>query len=290
MDDEYLFSMRPYRPLDAPSTPISNSPSSLSSHQELWHPPTCTGSPSRGASPDITSSPSEPSRRLGSTPPCTPTRSPPPPQIIRGSAVQPPEPADSEARPGPEDAEGSTRRWSFRSRKANQLQPYRFDRLQYKRQLRGIPDAVVTALSPPRRRSSPESTTDQDFIADNEEDTQETGELSGCTIAREDGNQFQSGDSYRPRPSSRATPPALPPPQWFLDGMNEISDVDDDDDVVGYLAGYSRKKPATTEVGANDKAVGVSHNLRSGILRNLMHWLECRGTKKPAKEEAQTAP
>lgn len=229
--------MRPYRPLDAPSTPLSNSPSSQSLHQALQGPPDLDGSSFQGTSPDNTSSPSEPSRSS----PRTLARSPPPPRDVQRSGIQPPVSVNDETRPGPEDAEGSTRRWSFRSRKANQLQPYRFDRLQYKQQLRWNPDAVVTALSPPRRRSSPRSATDQEFIIDHDEDdTQETGE-------REEETQ----------------PPALSPPQWFLDGMKEISDAESDDDVVGYLAGCSHKKLPTAEFRDNAKVSGVSCKCQS---------------------------
>ena len=242
--------MRPYRPLDAPSTPTSNSPLSPSSRQASQDPPNLAEPLfSRGPSPDITSSPSELSRRIGGSSSNDFTRSPSPASGAQHLSILQSELVDSEPRPGPEDAEGSTRRWSFRSRKANQLQPYRFDRLQYKRQLRGNPDAVVAALGSHRRRSSPGSSVDLDFVADDdEENTQETGELSGLTITGEEESQSQSRDSHHPRrgvPSRRPSPPTQPPPQWYLDGMREISDPGSgDDEVVGYLADRSRKQAA----------------------------------------------
>ena len=116
---------------------------------------------------------------------------------------------------------------------------------------------------------------DQEFIADDDEEgTQGTGELSGLTITGEEESQSQSRDTHRHRrvvPASEPIPPELPPPQWFLDGMNEISDADTDDDVAGYLAGYSHKKPAAAELSNNGNRPGVSCNLLSGIMRNLMH-------------------
>jgi len=262
--------MKPYRPLDAPSTPTSNSPLSPLSRQASQDPPDLAKPPSsRGASPDVTSSPSELSRRIGGSSSNTFTRSPSPVPVVRRSPISQSELVDSEPRPGPEDAEGSTRRWSFRSRKANQLQPYRFDLLQYKRQLRGNPDAVVAALNPHRRRSSPGSSLDQDFIVD-EENTQETGELSGLTITGEEESQSQSRASYDPRrgvPSRRANPPAQPPPQWYLDGVKEISDTGSgDDEVVGYLADRSRKQQAAAEANNNDGAPVVSREWSLGIL------------------------
>lgn len=193
--------------------------------------------------------------------------------------MQPPELSDTEIRPGPEDAEGSTPRWSFRSRKANQLQPYRFDRLQYKRQLRWNPDAVVTALSPPRRRSSPGSTTDQEFVGDNdEENTQETSELSGLTITGEEESQSQSTTTYHPRRTDPSPETSVLPPQWFLDGMNEISDMGSDDDVIGYFADYSHKKPDAAKVGNNDKIPVAIRHLSLDVLQKLIYPLERRGT------------
>ena len=259
MDDEYLLSMKPYRPSDDPSVPTSNPPSSPPLHKASQEPFDFTRPlSSRGTSPDITSSPSELSRRVGGSSPNTFARSPSPALDIRRSPIPRPEPINPEPRPGPEDAEGSTRRWSFRSRKANQLQPYRFDRLQYKRQLRGNPDAVEVALSPRRRRSSPGSSVDHDFLAnDDEGNTQETGELSGLTITGEDESQSQSRNTHRPHRSP--SPPAQPPPQWFLEGMKEISDAGSgDDEVVGYLAGRSRKQ-ATAKSNGNDELPIVSH-------------------------------
>jgi len=103
---------------------------------------------------------------------------------------------------------------------------------------------------------------DQDFIADDdEENTQETGGLSGPTITGEEESQSQSRDSHHPRrrfPSLRASPPAQPPPQWYLDGMKEISDTDsDNDEMVGYLVGRSHKQSAA-DVDNNGEPPAVS--------------------------------
>ena len=262
--------MKPYRPLDAPSTPTPPSPLSPLSRQASQDPPDFFKPiSSRGTSPDVTSSPSELSRRIGGSSSNTFTRSPSPAPVVRRSPMPQSELVVSELRPGPEDAEGSTRRWSFRSRKANQLQPYRFDLLQYKRQLRGNPDAVVAALNPHRRRSSPGSSLDQDFIVDEEENTQETGELSGLTITGEEESQSQSRASYHPRrgvPSRSASPPVQPPPQWYLDGAKEISDTGSgDDEVVGYLADRSRRQQAAAEANNNAGAPVVSREWSLGI-------------------------
>ena len=265
MDDEYLLAMTPYRPLDAP-TPTSNSlssPPSRQASQDASYLPLAGPFSSRNRSPDIPSSPSELSRRMGDSSSHASARSSPPVLGTHNSSIQQPEHVDPEPRPGPEDAEGSTRRWAFRSRKANQLQPYRFDRLQYKQQLRGNPDAVVTALSPHRRRSSPGTTMDQEFIADDdEENTQETGELPGFSLTGEEDSESQARDSRNPR--RRAAPPtvgspAQPPPQWYLDGMEQLSDTDSDEDkVVGYLADRSRTNKLAAEANNNGKTPAVS--------------------------------
>jgi len=99
---------------------------------------------------------------------------------------------------------------------------------------------------------------DQDFIADDEENTQETGELSGLTNTGEEESQSLSRDSHHPRqgiPSRRVSPLEQSPPEWYLDGMKEISDMDgDDDEVVGYLVDRSRKNQAAAEA-SNDGEV-----------------------------------
>ena len=117
-------------------------------------------------------------------------------------------------------------------------------------------------MNPHRRRSSPGSTADQDFIADDdEENTQETGEFSGLTITGEE----ESGP--RSMPSPNASPPAQPPPQWYLDGMEQISDTDsDDDEVVGYLAGRSREKQSAAKTNNNGETPAVSRRESFGIL------------------------
>ena len=272
-DDEFLLSMKPYQPLDAPSTPTSSSPLSPPSRQTSQDPLVLVKPlSSRGTSPEVTSSPSELSRHIRGSSSNPFARSPSPVPGVRRPSILQPELVDPEPRPGPEDAEGSTRRWSFRSRKANQLQPYRFDRLQYKQQLRGNPDAVVVALSPRRRRSSPSSSVDQEFIADDDEgNTQETGELSGFTVTGEEESQSQPRDSRHPPrqgvPPRRASPPVQPPPQWYLDGMKAISDTGSgDDEIVGYLAERSRKKQAATEANNEDGEPVVSHKWSLGIL------------------------
>ena len=103
---------------------------------------------------------------------------------------------------------------------------------------------------------------DQDFIADDDdENTQETGELHGLTLAGKEGSGFRSGDgrSRSSVPSPRASPPIQPPPQWYLDGMDQISNTDsDDDEVVGYLVGHSREKKSTAETNNNGEAPAVS--------------------------------
>ena len=270
INDKFLLSLRPYRPPDAPSTPTPNSPLSPLSRQTSQEPlDLAKPLSSRGTSPDVTSSPSELSRRIGGSSSNPFARSSSPAPGIQQSSILQPVLVDSEPRPGPEDAEGSTRRWSFRSRKANQLQPYRFDRLQYKRQLRGNPDAVVAALSPHRRRSSPASSIDQDFIADDGENTQETSELSGLTITGEEESQSQPRDSHHLRrsvPSRRASPPAQPPPQWYLDEMKAISDAGSgDDEVVRYLVDHSRKKQEAAEANNNNEVPAVSREWPLGI-------------------------
>ncbi|KAI0667720.1 Mus7/MMS22 family-domain-containing protein [Trametes maxima] len=80
-------------------------------------------------------------------------------------------------------AEHNDGRYSLRTRNARQLNPYEYDKLMYKRQMRSNPDALVKVVSPPRARHRHRSTSAgrvdrgnpsvaEDEYQDGEEDTQ----------------------------------------------------------------------------------------------------------------------
>lgn len=52
----------------------------------------------------------------------------------------------------PDSAEPSHGRYTLRTRQAKQVNPYAYDKLLYKRQMRSNPDAIVKVVSPPRPR------------------------------------------------------------------------------------------------------------------------------------------
>lgn len=83
------------------------------------------------------------------------------------------------------------RRYTLRARNARQMQPYVYDKLSYKKQLRNIPEAIVVAHSPRRRRQSPQYSSDPEV----------------------DPNTLQLGDSDGERRRRRVTPhpPAMAP-------------------------------------------------------------------------------
>ena len=124
---------------------------------------------------------------------------------------------------------------------------------------------------------------DQDFITDDDENTQETGGLAGLTLTGEEESESQSRDSHHPHldvASPRVSPPAQPPPQWYLDGMEQIFDTDsDEDEVIGYLADRSRKKQSAAETNNNGEAPAVSCQYPFGIPQNLINPPEHRGTR-----------
>ena len=112
--------------------------------------------------------------RFSSLPPSSPTRSPheedntpsraqshsPRPSQVNSSPTHNAEAAPSRIStppadfvdPGSPNGGDATRRYSLRTRQARQLNPYKYDKHMYKRQLRGIPEAIVK-LTSPRRKS-----------------------------------------------------------------------------------------------------------------------------------------
>lgn len=133
---------------------------------------------------------------------------------------------------------------------------------------------------------------DQDFIADDDEEN--TQELSGLTITGEEESQSQSRDSHHPRwgaPSRRVSPSMQPPPQWFLDGMKEISDTgSDDDEIVGYLAGRSRKKQAVAGTNKDDEVPIVSREPVFGIPESDPHSRMQTNWMTSQEESGDTVP
>ncbi|OSC97472.1 hypothetical protein PYCCODRAFT_1377056 [Trametes coccinea BRFM310] len=170
--------MQPARSLSAEgdSKGSTGSPSSSPDPIGLFTPPRLAhSSPAHGqsatASPlssPLTPTPSSAKRVTG--PPTSPVTALPTASNL--ASLPGPSGANAQAQDGPshhgnhlqtvdfpgESADLHDGRYSLRARKARQLNPYEYDKMLYKRQMRANPEAIVKVVSPPRPRRRHRST------------------------------------------------------------------------------------------------------------------------------------
>lgn len=143
--------------------------------------------------------------------------------------------------------EAERARYSLRTRKAQQLKPYEYDKLLYKRQMRSNPDALVKVVSPPRptRRQRSKSAQPRDgsdaedeYLArEDDEDDEEAKEAR----QRRKGKQREiagGGEAHGGElDGERATP-------WIPDVFDESSSSssDDGEDIVADLNAAKRRE------------------------------------------------
>ncbi|PSS37682.1 hypothetical protein PHLCEN_2v506 [Hermanssonia centrifuga] len=88
--------------------------------------------------------------------PLTPLHSPRPATVSPRTNLHSPSDTHADRRPsGLPDLlqdEQLLARYSLRTRKAKQVNPYEYDKMLYKRQMRANPDAIVKVVSPPQRK------------------------------------------------------------------------------------------------------------------------------------------
>jgi hypothetical protein len=127
------------------------------------------------------------------------------------------------------------RRYSLRTRQARQLNPYKFDKHMYKRQLRGIPEAIVKITSP-RRKGHHEDWNDDNVVQETQDDEWK----------EPDGEQEDEESQEQPRHRQRRPSNAEEHPQsrWLLP---ELNFKDDELPPVPLLLGSTvQKKPENT--------------------------------------------
>jgi len=144
--------------------------------------------------------------------------------------------------PIPEDTEPHLVRYSLRRRDPRQLNPYVYDKLMYKQQMRSNPDAIVKFRSPRRKsHGQPE-----------EEDTQ----LAYCPPDNpdEDGDYVET--IPKPRRGTSSTGPdhvdEAPDIGWLPEALRPLSSSDEDNDEIRKLAKKARREREKTE--ANNRA------------------------------------
>ena len=147
-----------------------------------------------------------------------------------------------------EDAAAAERaRYSLRARNPRQLNPYEYDKLLYKRQMRAAPEAIVKVVSPPRPRRRHRSTSanprDASSGAEDEyhagedlddEESQARRRRKGKDTEREGAAEEEdSEDGTRGRVE-----------KWLPEALRESSSSSEDDaDVLLGLMPEKRKKP-----------------------------------------------
>ncbi|KAH9949775.1 Mus7/MMS22 family-domain-containing protein, partial [Amylocystis lapponica] len=145
-----------------------------------------------------------------------------------------------------QEAEQAPGRYSLRTRQAKQVKPYAFDKLAYKRQLRGIPDAIVSPLrvrrhGSPRRRSGSGSAGEEEFAdeegeRDDDDDDREWRKRksrSASVGARARRRSSSAKDAADERAGSpRQTAPSV---KWCPPAFADTFSSSEDDDLGDLL-------------------------------------------------------
>ncbi|KAH7927866.1 hypothetical protein BV22DRAFT_245793 [Leucogyrophana mollusca] len=146
-------------------------------------------------------------------------------------------------------------RYALRTRQARQLNPYAYDKLQYKQQMRSNPDAIVKFRSP-RRRSEPGA------FERGEEGTQDASveDYVFPTGDIEDDEDYVGSTGRRRRRSASAvqdegegTSGPLSAPGWLPEFLRDLSDSDIEDDEVRKDVKASRKAREAAETKKSRK-------------------------------------
>ena len=144
------------------------------------------------------------------------------------------------------------RRYSLRTRQARQLNPYQYDKALYKQQLKSNPEAIVSVLSPTRRRrGSPKqhesergSGSEAEVEPAEEEDREEERfwrrleKRRAVDVERDDGGNGKNRSKESVHGQAGARVSSVEPPRPELDDsypsfLNDtFSSPDDDDDLI----------------------------------------------------------
>lgn len=164
-------------------------------------------------------------------------------------------------------AEGT--RYSLRTRKARQLNPYEYDKIMYKRQMRAIPDAIVKMRSPPQRHHGGSRGPRDDASSDPDVDPN-TLDMDDSDQERPRRRRSKSAASHENLSGGGRNSVHVSPRRWrpraFNDTFSSDSDVDDSrKDVIALLGkqpntdrqpGRVRHKYRAKPFPLSDKALG----------------------------------
>lgn len=242
-----LLDLIPQNHTPARSLPLSPTLPLFSLNSTPLRPPSRSPSIPPTSAVETNSLRTPPRVQAGSSPLSSPLSSPRPSLSQDENYRNPPSPAEE---PQADQPHG---RWSFRSRNVHQVHPYQYERIQYKRQMRGIPGAMVPVdKSPERKRRSSTGAQEMDgeFIANTIGDTEESQETGPSTStlqpSQNSSTNAESGPS-RPRVRQVGQPrrqisriPSVPshddvqervqsPERWYPAGLEDLSSSDSDE-------------------------------------------------------------
>ncbi|KAI6164406.1 Mus7/MMS22 family-domain-containing protein [Pisolithus thermaeus] len=241
-------------PRSRPSTPLATS------SQGLFGSPTSkSGTPARRITVQLS-----PLTPINSSP-RRPSRSPSPdelqllPNVRRPSSPRPNILTEGADLPIiPEDTEHRSVRYSLRRRDPRQLNPYAYDKLLYKRQMRSNPDAIVKFLSPKKKSHGHqehyegETQTEYTFPLDNPD---------------EDGDYVESIPNRQRQPASIGTQEAEGDTGWLPESLRPLSSSDEDDTDIRKLAENARREREKAAAKAKAEAKRAELEARRAQLR-----------------------
>ncbi|KAI6112835.1 Mus7/MMS22 family-domain-containing protein [Pisolithus sp. B1] len=233
-------------PRSRPSTPLATSSQGL-----FGSPNSKSGTPARRITVQLS-----PLTPINSSP-HRPSRSPSPdelqllPNVRHPSSPRPNTLAEGSNPPIiPEDTEHRSVRYSLRRRDPRQLNPYAYDKLLYKRQMRSNPDAIVKFSSPKKKSHGHqehyegETQTEYAFPLDNPD---------------EDGDYVESIPNRQRQPASVGTQEAEGASNerdtgWLPESLRPLSSSDEDDTDIRKLAESVRREREKAAVKAKAEA------------------------------------
>ncbi|KZP26671.1 hypothetical protein FIBSPDRAFT_1040698 [Athelia psychrophila] len=189
------------------------------------------------------------------------------------------------------DNEGPSRRYAMRQRRPQQLQPYAYDQIMYKQQMKSNPDAIVKfrrAESPVHRgkasdqagaevREADEEAT-QDWTMDGDEEEDEANswdqrrDANGGTLVSEGG------------PASEAQ--VVPKPRWLPEALRDVSSDEEDDSEIRKMLKEVKMQQKKAKRLEKEKAAAKEREDRARLQRER----EANRRKKPFPVRIKTAP
>lgn len=172
-------------------------------------------------------------------------------------------------------------RYSLRRREARQLNPYAYDKLLYKQQLKSHPDAIVRFRSPRRHPGSggvDEDGTQDGFVFHNPD---EDGDYVDSASSRRRESNVQNFDRHDGlREDAQGLEPRRSDGGWLPEILKGLSSSDEDDNEIRKLARRVRREREKVEALARAEARRAAAEARQAEME----------TKKATKRRPKPFP